>query len=130
MNRYGRHTLAAFDASMRASLPALDATEGPQDAAKVLRGHEIRIADGGEPEPILLAPSRNAPYHQSNASRLDCQTAGWFALGILPPFGSAAASAVCSLAIMASDPLTLVAAGAFVLALGCAAERDFDTPRL
>src|SRR5947208_15921645 len=25
---------------MRASLPALDATEGPQDAPKVLRGHE------------------------------------------------------------------------------------------
>ena len=46
MNRYGRHTLAAFDAQMRASLPALDATEGPQDAPKVLRGHEIRIADG------------------------------------------------------------------------------------
>ena len=56
-------------------------------------------------------------------------TATGVALGILPPFGSAAASAVCSLAIMASDPLTLVAAGAFVLALGFAAERDFDTPR-
>ena len=46
MNRYGRHTLAAIDAQMRASLPAFDATEGPQDAPKVLRGHEIRIADG------------------------------------------------------------------------------------
>jgi hypothetical protein len=45
VNRYGRHTLAAFDAQVRASLPALDATEGPQDAPKVLRGHEIRIAD-------------------------------------------------------------------------------------
>ena len=31
---------------MRAPLPALDATEGPQDAPKVLRGHQIRIADG------------------------------------------------------------------------------------
>jgi hypothetical protein len=34
MNRYGRHTLAAFDTKVRASLPALDATEGPQDAPK------------------------------------------------------------------------------------------------
>jgi hypothetical protein len=45
MNRYGRHTLAALDAQVRAALPALDATEGPQDAAKVLRGHEIKIPD-------------------------------------------------------------------------------------
>jgi hypothetical protein len=41
MNRYGRHTLAAFDAQMRAPLPALDATEGPQEAPKVLRGHGV-----------------------------------------------------------------------------------------
>jgi hypothetical protein len=45
MNRYGRRALAAVDAEMRAPLPALDATEAPQDAPKVLRGHEIRIAD-------------------------------------------------------------------------------------
>jgi hypothetical protein len=45
MNRYGRHATAAFDAQMRAALPALDATEGPQDAPKVLRGHKIRIVD-------------------------------------------------------------------------------------
>ena len=29
-------------------MPALDATEGPQDAPKVLRRHKIRIADGPE----------------------------------------------------------------------------------
>lgn len=46
MNRYGRYTRAAFDAQMRASLPALDATEGPQDTPRVLRGHEIWIAEG------------------------------------------------------------------------------------
>ena len=46
MNRDGRHTPAAFDAEMRAPLPALDTTEGPQDPPKVLRAHEIRIADG------------------------------------------------------------------------------------
>ena len=46
MNRHGRHTLTAFDAQMRAPLPALDTTEGPQNATKVLRGHKIRIADG------------------------------------------------------------------------------------
>jgi hypothetical protein len=45
MNRYGRHTTAALDAQMRAALSALDATEGLQDAPKVLRGHQIRIAD-------------------------------------------------------------------------------------
>jgi hypothetical protein len=45
MNRNGRHTPAAFDAQMRAPLPALDAAEGPQDAPKVLRRHSIRIAD-------------------------------------------------------------------------------------
>ena len=37
---------AAFDAQMRAPLPALNATDGPKDAPKVLRGHSIRIADG------------------------------------------------------------------------------------
>lgn len=41
---YGWHATAAFDAQMRAALPALGATEGPQDAPKVLRGHEIMIA--------------------------------------------------------------------------------------
>jgi hypothetical protein len=45
-NGYGGHAPAAFDAQVRASLPALDATEGPPDAPKVLRGHKIRIADG------------------------------------------------------------------------------------
>lgn len=45
MTRYG-HALATLDAEMRASLPALDTTKGPQDAPKVLRGHQIRIADG------------------------------------------------------------------------------------
>jgi hypothetical protein len=30
---------------MRAPFPALDATDGPQDAPKVLRGHQTRIAD-------------------------------------------------------------------------------------
>jgi hypothetical protein len=45
MNRRGRHTLAAFDEYMRTALSALDTTEGPQDAPKVLRGHKIRIVD-------------------------------------------------------------------------------------
>jgi len=46
MNWYGRYAAAALDAQMCAPLPALNATEGPQDAPKVLRRHEIRIADG------------------------------------------------------------------------------------
>jgi hypothetical protein len=41
MNRDGRQTQAAFDTQVRAPLPALDATEGPQDMPNVLRGHEI-----------------------------------------------------------------------------------------
>jgi hypothetical protein len=35
MNRYGRHTLAAFDASMGSPLPALGETEGPQHAGQL-----------------------------------------------------------------------------------------------
>jgi hypothetical protein len=42
LDRYGRYTLAALDTQVRASLPDLDAAEGPQDAPKVLRGHEIQ----------------------------------------------------------------------------------------
>jgi hypothetical protein len=45
MNDYGRHTVAAFDAHVRASLPALDTTEGFQDAATVVRGRRIRVAE-------------------------------------------------------------------------------------
>jgi hypothetical protein len=37
MYRYGRHTLAAFDAQMRAPLPDLNAADGPEQASKVLR---------------------------------------------------------------------------------------------
>ncbi len=46
MNRYGRHTPAAFDAQMGAPLPALDAAAGPQDPPKVLRRHEDQDSRG------------------------------------------------------------------------------------
>jgi len=43
---YGRHAATALDAQMGAALPHLDTTQGPEDAPKVLRGHEIRIREG------------------------------------------------------------------------------------
>ena len=66
---------------MRASLPALDATEGPQDAAKVLRGHEIRIADGGLM--CLWTIDRCSPRRAGSGSAADVVWFGTFAAVIL-----------------------------------------------